>query len=179
VIELDLHYVDELIAVRQGQHGGGRGAPLIENGHRVGASINRSCVVMISALLQSYVEEVFADVSAGYLGIETNEDKAVYRKTFGRWGNPSDQNIRVLFNRLGIADVLGDLAWQATTPARVCANLRQLNEIRNQVAHGKRSLLHNNRRYSLSLAEAHRFRNFARSFADRFEPHVRWHLDMD
>jgi RiboL-PSP-HEPN len=179
MVELDLHYVDELIAVRQDQHGGARGAPLIDNGHRVGASINRSCIVMISALLQSYVEEVFADVSGEYLGIETDEEKSIYRKTFGRWGNPSDTNIRLLFNRLGIANILGDLTWQATTPARICANLQQLNEIRNQVAHGKRNLRHNNRPYSLSLAEAIRFRNFACSFADRFEGHVRWHLEMD
>lgn len=178
MVELDLHYVNELIEVRQDQHGRERGAPLIDNGHRVGASINRSCIVMISALLQSFVEEVFADVSSEYLNIETDEEKSVYRRTFGRWGNPSDTNIRLLFNRLGIADVLGELTWQATTSERICKNLKQLNEIRNQVAHGKRNLRHNNRSYSLSLAEAVRFRNFARSFADRFEAHVRLHLDM-
>jgi hypothetical protein len=54
---LDLHYVDELIAVRQNQHGGGQGAPLIIDGHRVGASLNRSCVVMLSALLQTFILE--------------------------------------------------------------------------------------------------------------------------
>jgi hypothetical protein len=176
--ELDLHYVNELIDVRQEQHGGGVGAPAVINGHRVGASINRSCMVMLSALLQSFVEDVFQEASIELLGI----DEAVqddYRKSFSRWGNPSDSNIKSLFLRLGVEDVLNDLGWQRTTNQRIRENLRSLNGLRNQIAHGRRDLRLKNARYSLSLAEVIRFRDFVWSFADRFPGHVRWMLELD
>lgn len=124
--ELDLHYVNELIAVRVEQHGGGPGAPEIVNGHRVGASINRSCVVMLSALLQSFVEEVFQESSVELLGIEAEEAKVSYRKSYSRWGNPSDGNIKTLFHRLGVEDILEGLSWQRITNQRIRSNLRQL-----------------------------------------------------
>lgn len=176
--ELDLHYVNELIEVRENQHGGFPGAPEIINGHRVGASINRSCIVMLSALLQSFVEEVFQETSIAYLQIE-EDGRAAYRKSFSRWGNPSDQNIKLLFLRLGITDVLDDLGWHRITNDRIRANLRDLNHLRNQIAHGTRDLRFNQQRYSLSLAEVKRFRNFTWTFADRFPTHVRWALDME
>ena len=159
---LDLHFVNELIEVRENQHGGYQGAPEIINGHRVGASINRSCLVMISALLQAFVEEVFQEISVEYLEIDQAGQDA-YRKSFSRWGNPSDQNIRSLFLRLGITDVLDGLGWQRITNQRIRANLRNLNELRNQIAHGSRGLRLNQQRYSLSLVEVKRFRNFSRS----------------
>lgn len=175
---LDLHYVNELIEVRQDQHGGGPGAPEIINGHRVGQSINRSCVVMLSALLQSFVEETFDELSAELLDIE-DAARDMYRKSFSRWGNPSEANIKTLFQRLGVVDVFEDLSWQRITNDRIRSNLRQLNEIRNQIAHGRRDLRWQNRRYSLSLAEAVRLRNFVRTFADRFPLHARCMLGLD
>jgi len=58
--KLDLQPVDELISVREQQHGGGPGAPpLVGKAVREGAALNKSCVMMLSALLQGYVEEVF------------------------------------------------------------------------------------------------------------------------
>ncbi len=176
---LDLHFVNELIAVRQEQHGGAPGAPLIIDGHRVGASINRSCIVMLSALLQTFVEEVFAELSFELLEIEDDDAKTAYRRSFGRWGNPSDSNVITLFQRLGATDVLEDLSWQRITNQRIRSNLRQLNELRNQIAHGRRELRWANSTYSLSLAEAVRLRNFVQTFADRFPDHGKWMLGLD
>ena len=175
---LDLHFVNELIEVRENQHGGYPGAPEIINGHRVGASINRSCIVMLSALLQSFVEEAFQEASVEFLDI-AEVGRVPYRKSFSRWGNPSDANIKSLFLRLGIADVLDELGWQRITNDRIRTNLQNLNHLRNQIAHGTRDLTLNGQRYSLSLAEVKRFRNFVWTFADRFPIHVRWVLQMD
>ena len=133
---------------------------------------------MLSALLQSFVEDVFHEASVEILGI--HEDVQLdYRKSFSRWGNPSDANIKSLFLRLGVEDVLDNLTWQRITNERIRQNLRSLNEIRNQIAHGSRELRSNNIRYSLSLAEVIRFRNFVCTFADRFPDHVRWMLELD
>jgi hypothetical protein len=173
--QIDLHYVDELIAVRQKQHGGGPGAPLILGGHRVGASINRSCVVMLSALLQSYVEEVFQDAAKRAFPALAADQPAFdqYWKQMKSWGNPSDQNIKNLFIKLGIPDVFVGLSWQRTPTTSVRWMLDALNQIRNQIAHGSRRLTLGGNRFSMSLAAVTAYRNMTASFANRFEAHVR------
>jgi hypothetical protein len=60
---LRLDALDELINARKSQHGGRRGAPPIVRGERVGAAINKSCILMLSALLQGFVENVFVEAS--------------------------------------------------------------------------------------------------------------------
>lgn len=171
---LDLHYVNELIQVRQAQHGGGPGAPPIQAGHRVGTSINRSCVVMLSALLQSYVEEVFQEAARRRFPALAADPDAFerYWNQMKNWGNPSDVNIRHLFLKLGVPNVFQGLSWQRTTTAAITAKLDLMNRVRNQIAHGTRQLTNNQQPYSLSLAEVVAFRNMVQSFAARFEGHV-------
>lgn len=171
---LDLHYVKELIDVRQVQHGGAPGAPPIVDGHRIGASLNRSCIVMLSALLQSYVEEVFKDAakrSFPALNGDAAAFEAYWRQMKG-WGNPSELNIKNLFLQIGVPDVFSGLSWQRTPTAQVRIKLGTLNQIRNDIAHGSRQLKVNGQPYSLSLAKVIAFTNFAEQFGNRFEPHV-------
>jgi hypothetical protein len=134
---LDLHCVDELIAVRQDQHGGHPGAPPIQNGHRIGASINRSCIVMLSALLQAHVQDVFQDAARRAFPAFAANDAAfnAYWNQVKSWGNPSDQNIRCLFIQIGVPDVFAGLSWQRTPTAVVREKLADLNQIRNRIAH--------------------------------------------
>lgn len=171
---IDLHYIDELIQVRQAQHGGNPGAPPVLGGHRVGVSINRSCVVMLSALLQAYVEEVYKDAARRMFPhlAARPADFDIYWRQMKMWGNPSDANIKALFLRLGVADVFNGLSWQRTNTAAIKKNLEVLNIARNQIAHGAPHLTVNQSPYSLSLAEVVRFRNFADAFGNRFEHHV-------
>lgn len=178
MITIDLHYVDELILVREQQHGGERGAPQIQDGHRIGTSINRSCIVMLSALLQAYVEEVFQDAARRVLPALRN-DPAVFERYWNQvrnWGNPSDQNIINLFMRLGAPDIFDGLSWQRTPTAAVKRNLGQLNQIRNRIAHGAAQLTLDGRPYSLSLAAVKSFRNHVASFGGRFSDHVEYLL---
>jgi hypothetical protein len=172
--DIDLHYVDELIGVRQAQHGGNRGAPPIVGGHRTGASINRSCIVMLSALLQAYVEEVFKEAARrAFPVLGANEpDFESYWKQMKEWGNPNDSNITRLFLKIGIIDVFAGLSWQGTTTAEIRLKLDHLNQLRNRIAHGSRQLTINNAQYSLSLAKVRMFRNFADNFGARFSEHV-------
>lgn len=168
-----LHYVDELIAARQQQHGGNRGAPRLVNNVRIGASINRSVIVMLSAMLQSYVEDVF-EVCAKQRFPAFAANPLVfddYWKQMKNWGNPSAGNIKILFLKLGVADVLDGLRWQKTNAAKIKERLDDLNQLRNRIAHGQ-ALQINGHEYSLSLVKAQSFRNFAEVFGQRFEPHA-------
>lgn len=175
---LDLHFVDELIALRQQQHGGGRGAPPKQNGHRIGASVNRSCIVMLSALLQSYVEDVFQEAAKRtFPNFRTNNAAfEKYWKQAKNWGNPSDVNIINLFMRLGVPDVFDGLTWQRTATADIKIRLGELNQIRNQIAHGSRQLTLNGQPYSLTLAKVASFRNFVAVFGARFDGHIQTKL---
>lgn len=170
---LDLFYIDELISVRESQHGGDRGAPQVIDGHRVGTSINRSCVVMLSALLQGFVEDVFIAASQRkFTNLKTDSDLVKYRKTFRLWGNPNPDNIEALFLRLYIEEALKGLSWQKCDNDSVKSKLREINEVRNGIAHGKRDLTFNQKPVSLSLAKVRSYRNFAEKFGQYFEEHT-------
>ncbi|UES49686.1 HEPN domain-containing protein [Roseibium aggregatum] len=172
-VSLDLHFVDELITARREAHGGNPGAPQIINGVRVGQSINRSCVVMLSALLQSYVEEVFVVCATEVLPKLAVEDNLVeFRKKGSRMGNPNKENIRSAFLRLGCRNVLADLSWRNSDNAKVLLRLKEINELRNGIAHGKRQLTIDGNPVSLDLRKVEVLRNFARAFGERFEVHA-------
>lgn len=171
--QLNLNSVDELIAVRQAQHGGGRGAPRANaDGTREGQALNRAVIVMTSAMLQAFCEDVFFELSDAKLGLDTPQ-RVAYRRLYAHWGNPSKENIRNQFRRLGAVDVLGGLSWQRCSPDAVLNNLDRLNQLRNQIAHGRAVLTIGNHDYPLSLAAARSYRNFVGQFGDRFENHAR------
>lgn len=171
---INFHYVDELIQVRQHQHGGRRGAPPIRQGHRTGASINRSCIVMLSAILQAYVEEEFQEAAKRAFPALASDSDAFdrYWSQMKNWGNPSDSNIRNLFMRLGIPNVFDRLSWQGTSTREITKKLDTLNQLRNRIAHGSRSLTVDGQPYRLTLANVSVFRNLAEQFSTRFTPHV-------
>jgi hypothetical protein len=170
---LDLHYVDELIAVRAAQHGGKPGAPLMVAGYRVGESLNRSCMVMLSALLQAFVEEVFISASRKALrSLKDADTIKKYKDTIRRWGNPAPQNIDSLFARIGIPDPIGGLSWKNCKTATIRNKLDEMNQIRNDIAHGETEIKVNGVVISLSLARVKNYRDFTDQFSTRFETHV-------
>jgi RiboL-PSP-HEPN len=172
VAVLNLGSVDELIAVREDQHGGARGAPRVNDGTREGQAVNRAVVIMTSATLQAFCEDVFFELSELKLALNLGQ-MDVYKKLYSQWGNPSKDNIRKHFSRLGAIDVLQGLSWRACGNAAVIRKLDRLNNLRNQIAHGKTVLSVDGKGYSLSLARARDHRTFAFQFGVRFEAHAR------
>ena len=90
-----------------------------------------------------------------------------------QWGNPSDDNIKRLFLKIGVPDVFDGLSWQRTTTADIKTKLNVLNQLRNRIAHGSSNLTVNKAAYFLTLAKVSGFRNLAESFATRFSDHVK------
>ena len=167
---ITLQPLDEIIAARRSLHGGRRGAPIrLDDGTREGIALNKACVVMLSAIMQSYIEDVFIDCSAKAFGRQLNgQELANYRKTWNRWGNPSPSNIVGLFRRLGIDDVFLGLSWQRQSTAMIRNKLDRRNQVRNCIAHGA-DLRVDNRPYALRLDEIGRWRAFAEQFGQRFQ----------
>lgn len=174
MVELNLTYVDELIHVRKALHGGNPGAPKkAEDGSREGESINRSCIVMMSALLQSYIQNVFEICAKKAL--PTLENAGIwdaYWKQMKGWGNPSTDNAKALFLKIGVNDIFDGLSWKKCDNVSVRKKLNQLNQIRNSIAHGGAGLRVNNADYALTLHKVKAFRNFADAFGQRFEGHA-------
>ena len=160
----DIRPVDELIAVRRQQHGGSRGAPKkTAGGQRVGAALNKSCILMMSALLQGYVEDVF--LAASQRLFKTLADEAAqkrYAETLRATGNPSSENIARLFLRIGKVDVFDGLSWQKASMKQIKEKLRDINELRNKIAHGKALP------EAVSLTKVETLRNFVDQFGSRF-----------
>jgi hypothetical protein len=167
--KLNLQPVDELIAVRQGMQGGGRGAPPIVGGARQGMVLNRSCLLMMSALLQAYIEDVFlANSKRLFVTLQGDDVIRRYESTYFRWGNPNANNIKRLFQRLGIDNVLEGLSWQKCSTTTIETKLLDLNELRNKIAHGDDVTVH--------LSHVQNLRNFVTVFGSRFARHVRQKL---
>ena len=102
-ISLRFTYVDELISVREKLHGGYQGAPRVvgADGTREGASLNRSCIVMLSAQLQTYVQDVFAACCKQALpSLKAEPSWDAYWRQMKGWGNPSSDNTKNLFLKI-------------------------------------------------------------------------------
>lgn len=129
---------------------------------------------MLSSLLQSFVEEVFQEAAKRKFAAIAADEAAfnAYWKQMKGWGNPSEENIRTLFLKLGVPDVFSGLSWKNRATPDVRRKLNELNLLRNQIAHGARGLKLNNQAYSMSLVRATEFRDFALQFGERFEGHV-------
>ncbi len=122
---------------------------------------------MLSALLQGYVEDVFLFSSKRLFKTLKGDDVIKrYKDTYLRWGNPNVNNIRNLFRRLGIDDVFDGLSWQKCPSKTVFTKLQEINECRNQIAHGKKLP------ESVKLAQVRNLRNFVENFGYRFAAHV-------
>jgi RiboL-PSP-HEPN len=170
---MNLHYVDELIAARQAQHGGGRGAPRIIGNARIGTSINRSIIVMLSAILQSHIEDVFEECARQALpALADDQNFEKYWKQMKNWGNPNPLNVTNLFIKIGVPNIFENLNWQKTTTETITKKLNTINQLRNSIAHGSKELKVDNIKYSLRLANAIRFRNFSEKHGEKFRVHA-------
>ena len=171
--DLNLTALDELIRARTVLHGGARGAPIkLTDGSREGSAINKACVVIISAALQAFVEDVYVAASHRAFGrVLPADEMKRYKKTWDRWGNPSDDNIVNLFRRLGVDDVFDGLGWQKQNTSALKLNFKKLNEVRNDIAHGT-PLMFGGNPFSLTKSQVMRWRGVFFQFGQRFEAHA-------
>jgi hypothetical protein len=72
--------------------------------------------------------------------------------------------MKALFSRIGIEDALDGFSWRNCTNATVRVRLSNLNEVCNQIAHGRRDITVDGRNFTLTLVAARGFRGFAEAF---------------
>lgn len=156
--EINLAPLNELIAARRSQWK--------EIGTTETLALNKSCVLILSALLQGYIEEVFFTLSSYLLMHLSDDDLEKYRSSIGNWGNPNAANIERLFIRIGIVNVIDQVTWQRTDAKKIRMRLQVLNEQRNAIAHGKEP------KGSLKLDNIERLRDFVQQFSINLNRHL-------
>jgi hypothetical protein len=104
-------------------------------------ALNSAAIALLSAHLQGYIADVFAEAAHELLGSHV-PNVAVLIDAAPIRGNPNAQNIAKLFASLGINDALGGISWQRMDSARLHKKLREFNELRNRIVHGKAEIVH-------------------------------------
>ena len=163
--------VDELLRAHRLVTGGAPGAPPLVNGARVGASLLRASTALISAALQTEVEESFKAALPLAFPHFNGAQRDAYWESCKKWGNPNPANIKSLYFRIGLADPMSGLSWQKCNNANVISTLDAINQVRNRVAHGQ-PLTVNGQPFRLTRPVVARWRAYAEVFSARFRPHI-------
>jgi hypothetical protein len=127
-------------------------------------ALNSAGVALLSAHLQGFVVDLFAEVAGVTLTGKVKSLSAVTESANTR-GNPNEQNITRLFDSIGYPDVLDGITWQRMNNKQVKAKLRAFNELRNKIVHGSSESVR-----KVTLAN---YLAVFTSFAERFDDKVR------
>ncbi len=104
-------------------------------------ALNRAGVVLLTAHLEGYIEDLFeeaANLIASEVFYTTYYDvNSFIAQATGPFHSPNPQNIKSLFARLGINDVLASVQWNPLTNKDVRQRLGDLVKLRNEIAHGE------------------------------------------
>lgn len=140
------------------------------SGHEI--AINEAAVVLLSSTLQTFFEGVFVECSEKLFrrklsGLELKD----YMETWSRWGNPSPANIKRLYRRLGIPDVLQDLGENGLIKEDFRSGLDEINQVRNRIAHGNCPTI-NGQPVSISLSRLRGWIQISKTGSKNFRFHA-------
>jgi RiboL-PSP-HEPN len=105
------------------------------------AALNRAGIVLLTAHLEGYVEDLFEEgataLASNSFDMNEYDVHAFVAQATGSFRSPKPQNIKDLFTRLGLTDVLGTVQWGNLLNSDVRKRLGDLVALRNEIAHGE------------------------------------------
>lgn len=134
-LKVRLHEVDEVVQARDAICPTGAGRPA----RRRGAAVVRAGTVLLAALFEGYVEDVFDDaVDLLYSSGTDDKRKSLKENTSGKLNNAGPYKVNMLFFNLGIPWIMASnqVRWQGFNNAAVEKALQDLITARNRIAHG-------------------------------------------
>lgn len=163
----NLEDVDDLLAMHTQLTGGKRGRP---KGALNVEAISRSCVVLVVAFWENYVESVVAE-AANFL--ETNcpsfVSKPWFKTSFRNFNTPNAGNVeRLMGSVLGFTDPIRSMTWQKM--GKPHERLKGLMDRRHDVAHKGRAAT---RQWKSAVT---RDRQFVQSLATRLDREIGAHV---
>lgn len=128
--------IDEIIAARDAICIPGAGKPANDRG----AAVLRAGVVLLGALFEEYIEDLFdVAVDIAFASHPVPDRKKLKSNTSGRNNNANVHQVNTLFFNLGIPWIMSHKKchWQKFTNASVQERLGKMAKARNEVAHGE------------------------------------------
>lgn len=131
-----LNDIDEILSARDAICPAGAGRPA----QRKGAAVIAGGTVLLSALFEGYVEEIYeATVDKLYASTPAGVRTQLKEHTSRKNHNANVHQVNTLFFYLGIPWVMSNpnVHWQKFTNKQVQERLGKLSKARNELAHGK------------------------------------------
>lgn len=104
-------------------------------------ALNRAGIVLLTAHLEGYLEDLFKEAAEAVVNARFDTQyydlQSFAGQAITRFHNPSPQNVKELFMRLGIRDLLDTVEWAGVPNGEVRKHLGDLVSLRNQIAHGE------------------------------------------
>ena len=124
-------------------------------------ALNRAAMVLLSAHLQGYIEDLFTESARLLLRTNVKDVDALIKQALSGFSNPHDYRIERLFDSMGLSKIANGLSWQKASNQSIRRRLTHYIEVRNGIAHGKQEGVHKR--------EVNQFKQFVELFAKNFD----------
>ena len=101
-------------------------------------ALNRAAIVLLSAQLQGYIEDVYDEAAEFLLGSKVKDIGVLRKHGKNGFGHPHSRAVDGLFASLGLAKMTGGIEWSGFRNDQVKGRLKELIQLRNKIAHGER-----------------------------------------
>ena len=128
------------------------------------AALNRSAMVLLSAHLQGYIEDVYDEATHLLLDGKIRNVNMLIRQAKRTFSNPHANRINSLYASIGIPDIMDGLSWQGAANKAIKRRLSEYIKIRNDIAHGSQE--------SITKQKVTSFKQFVEVFARNFDEKV-------
>jgi cell division GTPase FtsZ len=105
-------------------------------------ALNRAAIVLLSAHLQGYIEDVYSESAKALLNPNVADIEALIKQGLSSFSNPHAYRIDRLFASIGLSRITDGLSWQKASNKSVKQRLTDYIQVRNDIAHGKQSSVH-------------------------------------
>lgn len=123
------------------------------------AALNRSAFVLLCAHFQGFIEDLHSEAAQHTLNGKVSSIEGVIKLVKPRNSNPHSDIIEQMFSGIGIYDLMHVPHWNRCTNERVRSRITKYIFERNQIAHGKKPIIHKSKvtgfkKYVVLLADA-------------------------
>lgn len=158
--------VEEVIQAHEALTGGGRGQPRAGQGR----ALTRAGIVLLSAAVEAFVEDLFEEAANKlYVAMTDDDKKFLIQHTAKQFNNPNCFKIEVLYLNLGLIRCLEGISWQKFANSKLRKEFNNLVDTRGSIAHGRGG--------GKRLAVLKRWKTMIENFAPRFVVKVAKHIE--
>jgi RiboL-PSP-HEPN len=127
-------------------------------------AINRAAMVLLTAHLQGYIEDLYAESAKALLSGSVKDVNALTSRGLSGFSNPHAYRIDGLFASVGLRNSTSGISWQRASNKSIKKRLTMYIQERNAIAHGKKNRVHK--------AKVIAYKKFVEVFAEHFDDKI-------